>query len=107
MEEVLEPLSLVVSWKAVEDADRYIVTFTKTNGNSQDGLCKGTVHTATLSVDELNATIAVGDDVKRNITSMLRAYTTYAIIVVAENDELGSSKGSKHVEITTGEISKW
>ena len=104
---VLKPLSVRVSWQAVEDADRYNVTFTKAQGRFQEGPCKEDSHTATLSVDTLNASIAVGQDVHGSITTMLRAYTTYFITVVAESDVLGTSDDCNHIILTTPPTSRY
>ena len=104
-ESVMNPLSVRVSWQAVEDADRYNVTFTNANGSFQEGPCKKNSHTITLSVDTLNTSIAVGQDVNENVTTMLRAYTTYFITVVAESDELGSSDNCRNITLTTPQTS--
>ena len=91
-ESVLNPLSVSVVWQAVEVANRYTVTFTKTTGDSQQGLCKSKQwpHTAVVIAVTPNASIAVGQDVGPDVTTMLRAFTTYTITVVAEN-ALGTS----------------
>ena len=103
-ESVLNPLSVSVVWQAVEDADRYIVTFTKTTGDSQQGLCKSKQwpHTAVVIAATPNASITVGQDVGPDVTTMLRAYTTYTVTVAAEN-ALGTSDGSDPVTLTTRE----
>ena len=102
---VMNPLSVRVSWQAVEDADRYNVTFTKAQGRFQEGPCKDSSHTATLSVDVPNTNISLGQDVEESVTTMLRAYTTYLITVVAESDVLGTSDGCNHIILTTPQIS--
>ena len=99
------PLSVRVSWQAVEDADRYNVTFRKAQGRFQEGPCKDSSHTATLSVDVLNASIAVRQDVEGSATTMLTAYTTYFITVVAESDVLGTSDNCNHIILTTPQTS--
>ena len=104
-ESVLKPLSVRVSWQAVKDADRYTVTFTKAMGSFQEGPCKDSPHTVTLSVDTANANISLGQDVGTNNTTMLRAYTTYFITVIAESDVLGTSGGCDHIILTTPQIS--
>ena len=106
-ERVMNPLSVRVSWKAVEDADRYNVTFRKAQGRFQKGPCRDDSHTATLSVDRLNASIAVGQDVEGSVTTMLRAYTTYFITVVAESDVLGTSNDCNHITLTTPPTSRY
>ena len=97
--------SVTVSWQAVEDADRYTVTFTQTRGNDQLGLCLGASHTANVSVDTTSASNTVGQDVEIGDDDMLRAYTTYSITVVAESDERISSEGSVPVTVTTAQTS--
>ena len=100
-ESVLNPLSVRVSWQAVEDADRYTVTFTKAMGSLQEGPCKSYSHTVTLSVDMASANVSVGQDVGP------KAYTTYFITVVAESDELGTSYGCDHIILTTPQTSRY
>ena len=101
--------SVRVSWQAVDDADRYNVTFTKTTANKQQGLCKAVNHIACVSVDVPNtsASIGVGQMLAGNDTTMLRAYTTYSITVVAESDVRGSSEDSEPVNVTTPQTSKY
>ena len=106
VESVLKPLSVRVSWQAVEDADRYTVTFRKETDRYQKGYCKYEFHTAIVSVDATNASVAVGRKVKRHETTMLRAYTTYAITVVAENNQTGTSNSSYPISFTTPQTSK-
>ena len=97
--------SVTVSWQAVEDADRYTVTFTQTMGDDQLGLCTSAAHTASVSVDTTSASITVGQDVEIGDDDMLRAYTTYSITVVAESDESDriNSQDSVPVTITTAQ----
>ena len=101
--------SVTVSWQAVEDADRYKVTFTQTMGDDQLGLCREASHTASVSVATTSASITVGQSVDPNIHDMLRAYTTYSITVVAESDESDriNSQDSVPVTITTAQTSRW
>ena len=101
--------SVTVSWQAVEDADRYKVTFTQTMGNDQLGLCPSATHTASVSVDTTSASISVGRSVDPNIHDMLKAYTTYSITVVAESDEIDriNSQDSVPVTVTTAQTSMW
>ena len=93
--------SVQVSWQAVENADRYTVTLTKTEGASQLGLCPSSSHT--VSVDTTSLSVVVGE----NDDNMLRAYTTYSITVVAESDvwPSGSSTGSETIMFTTTQTS--
>ena len=99
--------SVRVSWQAVDDADRYTVTFTKTTGNKQQGLCITAIHISRVSVDASNtsASIGVGQMLAQDDSTMLRAYTTYSITVVAESDVRGED--SEPVNVTTPQISKW
>ena len=101
--------SVTVSWQAVEDADRYTVTFIQTMGSDQLGLCLSSSHMASVSVDTTSASISVGQDVEIGDDDMLRAYTTYSITVVAESDVSGriSSEGSVPVTVTTAQTSMW
>ena len=92
--------SVTVSWQAVEDADRYTVTFTQTMGDDQLGLCPSSSHIAIVSVDTTSASIAVGQDVGRDDDDMLRAYTTYSITVVAESDESEQISSGDSVPVT-------
>ena len=104
----VDDTSVRVSWQTVDDADRYTVTFTKTTGNSQQGLCVFDNHRATVSVNapSTSASVGVGQMLDGDDTTMLRAYTTYSITVVAESDEAGSSEDSEPVTFTTPQTSK-
>ena len=97
--------SVRVSWQTVDDADRYNVTFTKTLGKKQQGLCKADIHIACVSVDapSTSASFGVGQMLAGDDTTMLRAYTTYSITVVAESDVRGSSEDSQPVTVTTAQ----
>ena len=99
--------SVRVSWQAVDDADRYNVTFTKTTTNKQQGLCITDIHITRVSVDapSISAGIGVGQMLAQDDTTMLRAYTTYSITVVAESDVRGSSEDSEPITVTTAQIS--
>ena len=103
----VDDTSVRVSWGAVDDADRYTVTFTKTRGDDQEGLCVPTNHLATVSVDapSTSASIGVGQMLAADDSTMLRAYTTYSITVVAESDVKGSSEDSEPVTVTTAQTS--
>ena len=91
----------------MEDADRYIVTFTKAKGYNQDGLCKRASYTVTLSVNTTNTSMAIGKEVGTDDKgTMLRAFTTYFITVAAESDILGGSDGSDTIKLTTPYTSK-
>ena len=104
----VDDTSVTVSWGAVDDADRYAVTFTKTTGNNQQGLCIFDIHRARVSVDvpSISASIGVGQMLAADDTTMLRAYTTYSITVVAESHVTGSSEDSEPVTVTTVQTSK-
>ena len=101
--------SVRVSWQSVDDADRYTVTFSKTTGNSQQGLCVFGNHIAHVSVDapSTSARISVGHMLDEDDRTMLRAYTTYSIHVVAESDVTGSSEDSEPITFTTAQTSKY
>ena len=104
----VDDTSVTVSWETVDDADRYTVTFIKTKGNRQQGLCIFDLHIARVSVDapSTSASIGVGQMLAADDTTMLRAYTTYSITVVAESDVTGSSEDSEPVTVTTAQTSK-
>ena len=105
----VDDTSVRVSWGTVDDADRYTVTFTTPQGTSQQGLCIFNIHKATVSVDapSTSASIGVGQMLELLDITMLRAYTTYSITVVAESDVTGSSEDSEPVTVTTAQTSKW
>ena len=92
--------SVQVSWQAVEDADRYTVTFTETMGDDQLGLCSET-HTVSVDTPSLSVVVGqTGDD-------MLRAYTTYSITVVAVSDVRHSSEDSEPIAFNTPQTSRF
>ena len=97
--------SVTVSWGAVDGADSYTVTFTKTRGAAQEGLCIDPRHVVSVSVDapSISASIGVGEMLAGDDTTMLRAYTTYSITVVAVNGS-GSSGNSVAITVTTAQI---
>ena len=96
--------SVSVSWDAVNDADRYTVTFTRATGDEQEGACTGSTHTASVTVDapSITASINIGENVD-SASDMLRAYSTYFITVVASNDG-GNSEDSEQIPIRTSQI---
>ena len=104
----VDDTSVRVSWQAVDDADRYTVTFIKNTGNRQQGLCIFDIHRASVSVDapSTSASIGVGQMLAQGDTTMLRAYTTYSITVVTESDVQGSSEDSEPVTVSTAQTSK-
>ena len=87
----------------MDDADRYIVTFSQVQGT--DGLqCHSDSHTASLTVDGGSSTtvsIAVAGDVESTVTDMLRAYTRYTFTVIAVSDRRGTSQPSTAVDVLT------
>ena len=99
----VESSPVTVSWGAVEDADRYTVTFSLAQGPNQGGLCPTDSHTATLTVDVPSTTvsIAVGGDVGSTVTDELRAYTTYEVTVNAVSDVRGTSRPSETRRVLT------
>ena len=76
--------SVRVSWGAVENAQRYTVTFTKALGSGQQGQCTGSRHIASVSAPSTSVGIGVGQMLAVDDTTMLRAYTTYFITVSNE-----------------------
>ena len=104
----VESSSVTVSWGAVDDADRYTVTFSMAQGTNQEGLCPTDSHTATLTVDVPSTTvsIAVGGDVGSTVTDELRAYTTYEVTVEAVSDVRGTSRPSGTRRVLTPQTSE-
>ena len=101
----VEPASVRVSWQTVEDADRYIVTFSQARNDDQQGLCS-TSHTPSVTVTNSAASIDVGQTVDSTTENMLKAYTTYFITVASVSDVLGrgeDSETSPHTTIQTSE----
>ena len=99
--------SVRVSWQTVDDANRYNVTFIKTTGNNQQGLCEKIPHVSVIvDAPSTSANIGVGQMLAGDDTTMLRAYTTYNITVIAESDVRGSSEDSEPVTVTTAQTSK-
>ena len=90
-----ETASVRVSWEAVEGADYYTVLFSAAVGDDQEGLCRDEPLSASDTVNGstndlmMNVSIAVGEDVESNVTSYLRAYTTYSVNVAAFSDVWG------------------
>ena len=97
--------SVSVSWDAVDDADRYTVTFTRAIGDDQEGACPDSTHTASVTVNapSTTASINIGENVESSVTDMLRAYSTYFITVVASNGG-GNSGDSDQISILTSQI---
>ena len=89
-----------VSWQAVEDADYYTVSFSAAVGDDQKGLCTDDYHSASVTTNVSTASIDVGDDVDSNETSLLRAYTTYSVTVVAFSNVWGRTVGSETTMFT-------
>ena len=89
----------------MDDADRYIVTFSQVQGT--DGLqCHSDSHTASLTVDGGSSTtvsIDVAGDVESTVTDMLRAYTRYRFNVTAVSDRRGTSQPSTAIEVRTAQ----
>ena len=96
--------SVSVSWDAVNDADRYTVTFTRATGDEQEGTCPDSTHIATVTVDapSTTASIDIGENVAPDVTVMLRAYSTYFITMVASNGV--NSDDSEQISILTSQI---
>ena len=102
---IADSTTVRVSWEEVTNADRYTVTFTRATEEQQEGLCSSSSHTANLTVDAptTTANIDIGENVLSSDSHMLRAYSTYFIIVQAENNG-GSSEGSEQESILTPQI---
>ena len=92
-----------LSWQAVDEADRYTITFTQVQGANQEGPCPTGSHTTSLTVNapSTNATLAIGG---AGVPDMLRAYTTYEVTVVAVSDVLGTSPPSQFRRALTPQI---
>ena len=107
MVEELETNSVRVLWESVKDADYYTVSFSQAVGDDQEGLCTDDPHSANVTINDVpTASIAVGEDVGSDETSMLRAYTTYSVTVVAFSDVWGRTVGSEAVTFTTPQTSQ-
>ena len=91
--------SVQISWEAVEGAENYNISLTKTMRDDQLGLCS---ESHTVSVGTSNLSIVVGQTAE----DMLRAYTTYSITVVAMSDVWGSSGESEPINTTTHQTCK-
>ena len=107
VEAVVGSASVTVSWKAVADADRYTVTFTRATGADQLGGCitanNNNMHTASVDTPTTTVSIDVGQLVE-DVTDMLRAFSTYTITVVAVSDTRGSSDDSDQATVLTPQI---
>ena len=95
----------------MEGADYYTVLFSAAVGDDQEGLCRDEPLSASDTVngstnDLLNVSIAVEEDVRSNVTSYLRAYTTYSVNVVAFSDVWGRTVGSEPITFTTPQRGK-
>ena len=64
-------------------------------GDNQLGLCPEASHTVAVNTSSLSVVVGKTED------GMLRAYTTYAITVVAENIDFAGSQKSNPVTVTT------
>ena len=95
-----------MSWIPLSDADRYIATFTQTSGNNQQGLCTADTHRVSVESTSTIAGVGVGKMLAEDDTTMLRAYSTYSITVVAVSDLTGSSEDSEAITFTTAQISE-
>ena len=100
-----ETASVTVSWQTVDDADRYIVTFSKVEGTGQQGLCPTDSHTVSLTVDGGSSTTlsiaVVAGGVESTGTDTLKAYTTYEVTVTAVSNRRGNSQPSTADEVTS------
>lgn len=91
------PTTVQVSWQAVQDAERYIVTFTHLQSS---GYCSDS-HNISIDVGTLSTSIGIEQNTVDSASMMLRAYTTYSITVASVSNETGSSVQSESVEFTT------
>ena len=101
----VDDTSVTVSWGAVSNADRYTVTFRQASGADQRGLCTG-AHRVSIDATSTSTSVDVGQILAVDVTTMLRAYTTYSITVVAVSDLTGSSEDSGAIIVTTAQIGK-
>ena len=107
-----ETTSVRVSWEAVEGADYYTVLFSAAVGDDQEGLCRYEPLSASDTVNGstndllMNVSIAVEEDIGSNVTSYLRAYTTYSVNVAAFSDVWGRTVGSEPITFTTAQRGK-
>ena len=104
--EVVKNNSVRVLWEAVDDADYYTVSFSQAVGDDQEGLCRDDSHSANVTVSNSSVSIAVGEDVGSDETSMLRAYTTYSVTVIAFSDMWNRTAGSEAVTFNTSQRGK-
>jgi hypothetical protein len=79
----------------------------------QEGVCFQSFHTATVSVEAppgqsstVSATIPVGSNVPGTVTDMLRAFSTYSVVVEAESDGMNSGLISEPARFTTLSMSE-
>ena len=96
----VEPVSVRVSWLAVDDADKYIVTFSQSRDNDQQGLCS-TSYTPSVTATTSPASIDVGQTVDSTTENVLKAYTTYFITVASVSDVSGRGEDSEPFQHTT------
>ena len=96
----VEPVSVRVSWRAVDDADKYIVTFSQARDDDQQGLCS-TSHTPSVTATTSPASIDVGQTVDSTTENVLKAYTTYFITVASVSEVSGRGEDSEPSQHTT------
>ena len=101
----VDDTSVTVSWGAVSDADRYTVTFRQASGADQLGLCIG-AHRVSVDATSTSASVGVGQMLAQDDRTMLRAYTTYRITVVAVSNAKGNSENSELINVTTAQTSE-
>ena len=92
----IQPRSIKVSWNDQPDADSYIVQYNKAVGDEQVGLCSNGTHSGSVTTDVPSTSITVEVN-----GGLLRAFTTYSIVVVAVSEMIGSSQRSDPVIFTT------
>ena len=94
----VESISVRVSWQAAENADRYNVTLSITQGK---GICHQTAHSISVVTSDLS--VVVGQTAE----DMLRPYTTYSVTVGADNGTLESTEYGFPVTFTTKQSSEF
>ena len=105
--DLLKNDSVRVLWEAVEDADYYTVSFSQAVGDDQEGLCRDDPHSPNVTIFNNTVNILFIEDFASNETSMLRAYITYSVTVLAFSDVWGRTVGSEAVTFTTPQTSQY
>ena len=91
--------SVDMSWNVQSGVDSYTVQYIQTQGDSQQGECKNSTHSGSVSTTDASTSITVqgsGNDT-------VRAFTTYSITVTAVTVNRGSSAPSAAIFVTTAQ----